>query len=73
VVTYGYDELGRLTTTTYGTGTGAVTETSDYNIQGWLTERSSPLFEMSLRYHNPVKSTSSPSYTGNNVRWCNCT
>jgi hypothetical protein len=69
VVAYGYDELGRLATTTYGTGTNAVTETSEYNIRGWLTEKSSPLFDMTLRYHDPVKSTSSPSYTGNIAEW----
>jgi RHS repeat-associated protein len=69
VVTYEYDELGKLATTTYGTGAGAVTETNEYNVQGWLTERSSSLFEMTLRYHDPVKSTSTPSYTGNIAEW----
>ena len=33
----------------YGTGSHAIHETMDYNMQGWLSEKSSELFEMKLR------------------------
>lgn len=45
-----------------------LTETFDYNIQGWLTNRSSGYFDMKFRYYDPLKDTS-PSYTGNISEW----
>ena len=37
---YAYDHLGRMKTTTAGSGANAVTTTDTFNIQGWLTARS---------------------------------
>ena len=69
VVTYTYDNLGQLTGKTYGTGSHAIHETMDYNIQGWLTEKSSELFEMNLRYYEPRRDWVAASYTGNITEW----
>ena len=69
VVAYTYDDLGQLTGKTYGTGVYAIHETMDYNIQGWLTEKSSELFEMNLRYFNPRRDWVAASYTGNITEW----
>ena len=65
VVAYTYDDLGQLTGKTYGTGTYAIHETMDYNLQGWLTEKSSELFDMTLGFYDTEK----PSYTGNITSW----
>ena len=70
VVAYAYDELGQLTGKTYGTGQHAIHETMDYNMQGWLTEKSSELFDMQLRYYDPESHLSDrASYTGNISSW----
>jgi len=69
IVTSSYDDLGRLTNVNYGTGSDAVHETLTYNIQGWLTGKSSELFEMELRYFNPQKSGSTALYSGNVSEW----
>ena len=70
VVAYTYDDLGQLIGKTYGTGAHAIHETMDYNMQGWLTEKSSELFEMRLRYHDPESHLSDrASYTGNISSW----
>lgn len=45
-----------------------LTETFDYNIQGWLTKKQSYHFSMSLRYFAPQKGAA-PSYTGNIAEW----
>ena len=67
---YTYDDLGQLIGKTYGTGAHAIHETMDYNMQGWLTEKSSELFEMRLRYHDPESHLSDrASYTGNISSW----
>lgn len=68
IVQYGYDELGKLASKSYGTGANTVTETYDYNIQGWLTSKTSDVFDMELRYYDPLKGTT-PSYTGNITEW----
>lgn len=59
VVYYEYDELGRLSGKTCGTGPSAIAEQSEYDIRSWLTEKSSELFSMSLGH----------SYTGNIASW----
>lgn len=69
VVAYTYDELGQLSGKTYGTGAHAIHETMDYNMQGWLTEKSSELFEMRLDYFETYRDWLMPSYTGNIVTW----
>ncbi len=51
----------------------AITEDYSYNIQGWLTEKSSDVFGMKLRYfgtsQEPLKANTVPSYTGNISEW----
>lgn len=68
VVTYDHDKLGKLRGKTYGSGTKAVTEKLEYNIQGWLTRQSNPRFSMKLRYFEATKAPAA-SYTGNIVEW----
>mgnify|MGYP000507702051 CR=1 FL=1 len=71
VVAYSYDAVGQLSGKTYGTGTHAIHETMEYNIQGWLTAKNSELFDMSLDYYNKWGHIDdvSPSYTGNITSW----
>ena len=70
VVAYTYDDLGQLTGKTYGTGAHAIHETMDYNMQGWLSEKSSELFEMKLRYYDPEPYYGGDAYyTGNISEW----
>ena len=51
-VAYTYDELGNLKTRKLG---NASTATNRYNIQGWLTSRSSPKFSLALDYFSAGK------------------
>ena len=71
MVAYSYDAVGQLSGKTYGTGTHAIHETMEYNIQGWFTEKNSELFDMSLDYYNKWGRIDdvSPSYTGNITSW----
>ena len=67
-ITYSYDALGKLISKTYGNG---VTETINYNIQGWqtsteVTNGSSNIYSQQLKYYNPTKG-STPLYTGNKL------
>ena len=69
-IIYGYDALGKLISKTYGNG---VTETINYNIQGWqtateVTNGSSNIYSQQLKYYNPTKG-STPLYTGNISEW----
>ena len=69
-ITYSYDALGKLISKTYGNG---VTETTDYNIQGWqtdivVTNGNSNIYSQQLKYYNPTKG-STPLYTGNISEW----
>ncbi|MBQ7640467.1 MAG: hypothetical protein IJS91_05720, partial [Bacteroidales bacterium] len=70
---YAYDPLGRLKTTTAGSGAGAVATTDTWNIQGWLSSRSAVkgsgnsqtnIFSMSLGYYAPVQSGATARYSG---------
>ncbi len=48
----------------------AITETLSYNIQGWLTEKTSDVFDMRLRYYDPSPGRgSAPSFAGNISEW----
>ena len=71
VVEYAYDDRGRICGKTYGSGAGAVHETMEYDIRGWLTNRSGELFAMSLRYYDRagLHGPTVPSYTGNIAEW----
>lgn len=71
VVGYEYDPLDKLVKRTLGEGAKAIVEWSEYNIQGWLTGKSSELFKMSLDYYNKWgrESEVTPSYTGNITSW----
>ena len=69
-IAYCYDALGKLICKTYGNG---VTETINYNIQGWqtsteVTNGSTNIYSQSLKYYNPSKGTT-PLYTGNISEW----
>ena len=71
---YAYDPLGRLKTTTSGSGTGAVVTTDTWNIQGWLTSRTAlkgtaNIFSMSLGYYSPVQSGAAARYSGDISSW----
>ena len=73
-LSYAYDPLGRLKTTTSGTGSNAVTTTDSWNIQGWLTSRTatkggSNVFTMSLGYYSPTVSGPVAKYSGDISSW----
>ena len=55
-VSYGYDEIGRMTGRIYGTeaNPSALTETLSYNIRDQLTGLNSSVFSMTLRYQEPT-------------------
>ena len=69
-VSYGYDEIGRMTGRIYGTeaNPSALTETLSYNIRDQLTGLNSSVFNMSLRYHEPTLG-SVPKYNGSVSEW----
>ena len=69
-VSYGYDEIGRLTSRVYGTeaNPSALTETLTYNIRDQLTGQNSNVFNMSLRYQEPTLGAV-PKYNGSVSEW----
>ena len=69
-VSYGYDEIGRMTGRIYGTeaNPSTLTETLSYNIRDQLTGLNSSVFSMSLRYHEPTLG-SVPKYNGGISEW----
>ena len=69
-VSYGYDEIGRMTGRIYGTeaNPSALTETLSYNIRDQLTGLNSSVFNMSLRYQEPTLG-SVPKYNGSVSEW----
>ena len=69
-VSYGYDEIGRMTGRIYGTeaNPSTLTETLSYNIRDQLTGLNSSVFNMSLRYHEPTLG-SVPKYNGSVSEW----
>ncbi|MBR3074271.1 MAG: hypothetical protein IKH11_00755, partial [Bacteroidales bacterium] len=64
-VAYSYDELGRLAVKYYGTGSGRISESSVYSIQGWPSYVGGSLLTQSYGY----ESGPNPSWTGNISRW----
>ncbi len=69
-VSYGYDEIGRMTGRIYGTeaNPSALTETLSYNIRDQLTGLNSSVFSMTLRYQEPILG-SVPKYNGGISEW----
>ena len=69
-VSYGYDEIGRMTGRIYGTeaNPSTLTETLSYNIRDQLTGLNSSVFNMSLRYQEPTLG-SVPKYNGGISEW----
>ena len=67
-VGYTYDNVGRLTGITYGTGANAINESLDYNVRDWLTGKRSDVFGMRLRYNDPVLG-SAPCWNGGVSEW----
>lgn len=68
VISYTYDEVGRLSGKTYGSEPGSIRETMDYDINDWLTSKSSSLFDMKLRYYTPELGATA-LYTGDIAEW----
>ena len=69
-VSYGYDEIGRITGRIYGTeaNPSTLTETLSYNIRDQLTGLNSSVFSMTLRYQEPTLG-SVPKYNGGISEW----
>ena len=69
-VSYGYDEIGRMTGRIYGTeaNLSTLTETLSYNIRDQLTGLNSSVFSMTLRYQEPTLG-SVPKYNGGISEW----
>ena len=69
-VSYGYDEIGRMTGRIYGTeaNPSALTETLSYNIRDQLTGLNSNVFNMSLRYQE-LTLGAVPKYNGSVSEW----
>ena len=69
-VSYGYDEIGRMTGRIYGTeaNPSTLTETLSYNIRDQLTGLNSNVFNMSLRYQEPTLGAV-PKYNGSVSEW----
>ena len=63
-VSYAYNELGQNTYKKVGPNI----ERYKYNVQGWLTEQTSPTYSAVLRYYDPALGTKA-SYTGNIAEW----
>ena len=66
-LTYGYDELGRLTSKSVGS---SASESLAYDIHNWMTSISasisgSPVFSETLRYASALKETSAARFDGN--------
>ncbi len=66
-VAWAYDDLGRVAVRKYPQI--SLEETIGYNLQGFQTTQSSPLFSMQLRYHDPQYAATAPSYAGNISEW----
>ena len=58
-----YDALGRVTQDTRN-GCDSITTAYGYDLHGWLTDISSPLFAENLYYHDNLIDTGNASYTG---------
>ena len=67
-VSLSYDDLGRLNSKNYGTGSDRISELIGYDIHGWPSSRSSSLLSQSYAYED----SSAPGWTGNITRlyWC---
>ena len=66
---WGFDRILKLES-----DTKVITETFDYNVQGWQTGQcvqggNDTLFSAKLRYYNPRFEGTIPSYTGNISEW----
>lgn len=68
-MSYEYDELGKLQRTVMSSGEAALITTQSYNIRSWLTERDNSLFNMKLRYNNPLQSSSKATWGGDISEW----
>lgn len=68
VVTYDYDELGRLAAKNYGEGEQVITENYAYNVQNWETSRSNDYLTSELHYYD-APGYGRSSYSGNISHW----
>jgi hypothetical protein len=62
LTTNSYNELGQLSSRTYGNG--LETQTFNYNIRGWLTESNNELFSENLYYEKSANNDNG-YYNGN--------
>lgn len=72
LVSYEYDDLGRLERKIYYVDGNVIPETYDYNLQGWQTRRRSDYFDQQLIYYDTVGQLPTlPLYSGNiaGVQW----
>lgn len=65
---YEYDQVGRLKATIYGEPRKQVKEENGYNIRGWLTTKSSPLFRTKL-YYTDCPQGGQPYFDGTITGW----
>lgn len=68
-VEYTYNDLGQENTKKLGSRQNVINQTMQYNIRGLLESLSSEVFEMKLRYNNPLLSDTKESYGGNIAEW----
>lgn len=64
-----YDRLGRPAKRIYSGGSVSLSDTTEYNIRGWITRMAGDKFDVGLAYTGPVYAPA--SYTGNisEVSW----
>lgn len=68
-IKYEYDAVGRMKKVRYGDEINGFDEEYSYGISGSLLRKKSPYFAMGLRYHDPLMSSSTPSWDGNISEW----
>ena len=68
-IKYEYDAVGRMKKARYGDEINGFDEEYSYGISGSLLRKKSPYFAMGLRYHDPLMSSSTPSWDGNISEW----
>ena len=70
-VSYGYDSVGEMVSKRFRSEDSSVHEDIQRNLQQWITNKSSQIFNLSLDYHTSTLPGSSPQYGGriSSQRW----
>ena len=63
-VSYGYDSVGELVSKRFRSEDSSVSEDVQRNLQQWITNKSSQVFNLSLDYHTSTLPGSTPQYGG---------